>query len=856
MVELKLNSHAGLSIIARAILSGDDMAQAAALEYRAFISYSHADTRWAKWLHSGLESFRIDSDLVGRETAMGEVPKTLRPIFRDRDDFTAGHSLTEQTLAALDAAAALIVICSPDAAASHYVNEEIRLFKSRHPDRPVIPLIVAGKPDEPDLECFPQALKFKLDADGQIVGEAAELLAADVREEGDGKHLAMAKVVAGLLGVSSDQIFRRAERERRRRARLKGGVAAAFVILVAVAGAFAFFDYQKRQTLADIEALVAKYSIVSTAEAAVPGAKQSLTQAITSIAQGASQDLRYAKALALLKEGKPREAEPLLAAVFEDKKKLAAKRNTEAAEAARNLASIAGISDLKKARKYYAEAAALDPENLYGMLQHATSESLGGSLDESESAFRRAIELAEARQDDASLQWAHWGLGTIRLARDDLTEALTELDTAEKIAQRHASADPENTEWQGKLAMSRKGVGDVFKTQGKFNEALKAYRESFAIYARLAENDPGNAVWDMDKVLSYQSIGDVLLKQGNPVDALASYQESLIIIERRMEADPDNDGWNLNKAMALKAIGDVRKAQGDVAGALRAYGDNLAIYKQRTEADPSSILWKAGLGAALFTIGDVMREQGRLDEALNAYRLALAISKREAEADPNTAAWQNSFLWAYVKIGDVLVKQDKLDEALSFYEDSLESFQSMSQADPGNAARKSNLAVAYERIGDVLKAQGRLEEALDSQRSGLAIREELARAYPDVMGWQRDLSISQERIGDILLDLDRVPEATAAFEKRLAIAEQLAGKDPSNTLWQSDLAISHGRVALGRSRQGETRQALEGFRKARDIIARLRKQSPNDASLPSLEWYDAQIAKMGAAGAAAPENAP
>jgi TIR domain len=61
------------------------------------------------------------------------IPSALRPVFRDRDDFTAGNALTEQTLAALDAAQALIVICSPSAAKSRYVNEEIRQFKSRYP---------------------------------------------------------------------------------------------------------------------------------------------------------------------------------------------------------------------------------------------------------------------------------------------------------------------------------------------------------------------------------------------------------------------------------------------------------------------------------------------------------------------------------------------------------------------------------------------------------------------------------------------------------------------------------------------------------------------------------------------------
>jgi hypothetical protein len=73
------------------------MAAPVEFRYRAFISYKHADTKWANWLHGRLEGFRIDSDLIGRETPMGLIPKTLRPIFRDRDDFTAGHSLSEQT---------------------------------------------------------------------------------------------------------------------------------------------------------------------------------------------------------------------------------------------------------------------------------------------------------------------------------------------------------------------------------------------------------------------------------------------------------------------------------------------------------------------------------------------------------------------------------------------------------------------------------------------------------------------------------------------------------------------------------------------------------------------------------------
>jgi hypothetical protein len=131
-------------------------------KYHAFLSYSHADTPMAEWLHSHLESFPL-SGLAGRVTASGQVPKQLRPVFRDREDFSAGHTLNDQTVAALEASAALILLCSPASAKSRYVNEEVRLFKHRCSERQIVPVILTGKPDNLEQECFPTALKFELD---------------------------------------------------------------------------------------------------------------------------------------------------------------------------------------------------------------------------------------------------------------------------------------------------------------------------------------------------------------------------------------------------------------------------------------------------------------------------------------------------------------------------------------------------------------------------------------------------------------------------------------------------------------------------------------------------------------------
>jgi hypothetical protein len=204
----------------------------AAIKYRAFLSYSHRDAAWAKWLHKALEGYRIDKDLIGRETPHGAIPKTLRPIFRDREDFSAGHSLTDQTRAALEASQFLIAICSPNAARSVYVNEEIRSFKAMGRAANVISLIVDGIPGDPERECFPPAIRFKLDIAGGLTSEREEPIAADARAQGDGEETAKRKIVAGLLGVGLDEIMRRAERARKRRNRFRLSAAAATVLVI------------------------------------------------------------------------------------------------------------------------------------------------------------------------------------------------------------------------------------------------------------------------------------------------------------------------------------------------------------------------------------------------------------------------------------------------------------------------------------------------------------------------------------------------------------------------------------------------------------------------------------------------
>ena len=195
------------------------------IRYRAFLSYSHRDRRFAEWLHRELETYRVPKRMVGAPTKLGLVPARLHPIFKDREELSASGSLGEAITAALSHASALIVVCSPAAAASPWVNEEVRTFKQMHGPSHVFAVITDGEPGasqvpgQEDQECFPPALRFTVGDDGKLTDIPAEPIAADLRPEGDGKRIGKLKIVAGLIGVGLDEVVQREAQRRHRRLR-------------------------------------------------------------------------------------------------------------------------------------------------------------------------------------------------------------------------------------------------------------------------------------------------------------------------------------------------------------------------------------------------------------------------------------------------------------------------------------------------------------------------------------------------------------------------------------------------------------------------------------------------------------
>ncbi len=217
--------------------------------YKAYLSYSHADQQSADWLHRALEGYRVPKHLraAGSGTA---VPESLAPVFKDREDLSSAASLSETLQQALEQSGALVVLCSPDAAASRWVNEEIRTFRSLRGCDRIFCVIVGGSPEASPGEggCFPPALFEGVEESNR------EPLAADARDFADGKRLALLKVAAGLLGVPLDDLRRR-DLARRRRQRLV--LAAAGIAALALAGLTLNAKLAERQERAQAEQMAA-----------------------------------------------------------------------------------------------------------------------------------------------------------------------------------------------------------------------------------------------------------------------------------------------------------------------------------------------------------------------------------------------------------------------------------------------------------------------------------------------------------------------------------------------------------------------------------------------------------------------
>jgi len=541
-------------------------------KYRAYISYSHCDERWAIWLHRALESYRVPRKLVGTKTGQGTVPARIRPVFRDRDDLSSATDLGGTVKQALTDSENMIVVCSPDAAASFWVNEEIRQFASLGRAKQIFCIIVDGEPPGPGVPstCFPAALAE--------VG-LQEPLAADVRKWADGKHLSKLKLVAGMLGLPLDQLRRR-DLQKRQKIWTLAAVASVAVLAVLILAITARIAAQQRRVSGEslvsykLNELRTMLNVADNPEDLTRLSQwneQELSQLIASA--GTGKDALMQMALELRKQGN-------------DLYKL---KEFDGA-----------MQKFQQSWALLAESYRRDRNNQSAFFQLGQAEFyIGqiymdrGELDEAEKAFMsyaeitRRLILLQPENSEWVLEMAYalTNLGGLenRTENGDPERSLQLMQSALEYNQIALVLDPQSETYKSELGQSHAFLADAQRDVCDLEGALLSRQKNVSLEQDMFANDSENPRRSQRLAWALSGYSVVQREMGHVDEAIESLEKVLQFMEPVLLQNPDDKKIVSYVLLRKHRLAMLRADKGEIeqaTQAMEALGEEWRLYFQ------------------------------------------------------------------------------------------------------------------------------------------------------------------------------------------------------------------------------------------------------------------------------------
>lgn len=659
-----------------------------ARHYRAFISYSHEDSRAAIRLHRSLEGYRVPERLRSVPGEFGPVPERLSPIFCDREDLASSADLGERVRGALADSEALIVVCSPAAARSRWVNEEILAFRQRGDGRRVFSLIVSGEPNAGDeRECFPPALRgvgVPRDRNGR---PPAEPIAADMRQGKDGPKRARLKLIAGLLGIGFDALR---QREAQRRQRKLIAIAVASLAGMTLALVLAATAWIERNNALRQQAL---------AEIATQNAQRRQTQ-----------------------------AESLLGFLFDElRPKL---------EKVGRLDLLETIDD--NAEKYFASLPPGDFNDGTLARQEQMLTSIGQvrlsqarfheALDSFQNAYVRSSELADRHPRDGARLFdrgqAEYWIGYVHWQSRDLDQAQIWLTHYRDTSHEVYALDPSNLDWEHELGYGDHNLAALELDRGLLESAAAGFERARKTFESMLARNPDDAqfAFDVADEISWQGkVEEQLGHLAQATELLADRSERLRAISAK---NPNEPKWKVEWSTAQVMQSDLLRVRGRFDEALAVANEAVERLKPLTALDPSNKEWSQDYLYAL-----LMRAAAQVGTGKPAAARADLVS-----AQPLL----DSFAGAQTQ--DRHVRRDLLDAGtlrilvalqggdLGAARSASDSLHLLSDAEPTSAEDAGRYALSQVAAGMAAVAAGRASDAEVYFSAGRRVLEPLAHA--------------------------------------------------------------------------------------------------------------------------------
>ena len=646
--------------------------------YFAFISYSHADERWSRWLHRALETYRVPKRLIGRATDQGPVPGRLAPVFRDRDELTGGADLSSKVSAALEASRCLIVICSPSAARSRWVDEEVRVFKRMGRSDRIFTLIVDGEPNaaarpgHEQQECFAPSLRFQLESDGALSTRRAEPIAADVRPGKDGKAGAKLKLIAGLLGTGLDDLK---QREHRRQQKRLLAITAASLAGTLVTGMLAITAWLARQDAVR------------------------------------SRD----------------RAEDLIGFMLGDFR--------QQLEPLGKLELLKNVGD--KAMAYFSSLNERDITDESLLRRAEALRQIGdvrlslGEFGPALAAFQDSLALSQtlSRRSPDNQDWlfalgnAWFWVGNTHWQKGDLEAAVAPMTEYLKAADRLVQLDARNRKWQLERGYALGSLGALAFARGNSDEAIRKYEAARDVTERLLVDAPTDLELLRSRIEYHSWLASIRESRGELLSARDLHAETLQLTRDLLVMQPDDRRLWEEEVLRRKLYGNVLLLMGQLDEADSVMSDAVTRMRTLIEIDPANAMWQRQLASVLEHEARVLRASGRCGAALPLIDEGLATIARIADKAAEMRAAGLTRLALRNDKASCLLVAGRAEEAARMLDASLAETAAPSRTRVDFVAYASALATTRYLAGDSSSANGQPDGARKQWEAGLALLE-------------------------------------------------------------------------------------------------------------------------------------
>lgn len=634
-----------------------------AAAYWAFLSYSNHDRASAIWLQRTLESYTVPRRLVGRPTPAGPAPRHFRPIFRDRTELAASADLIARISHALAESAYLIVVCSPNAAKSQWVDEEVVRFRALHGDARILTVIVAGGADSGHHDYFPPALRCRDASEG--AAERHEPIAADLRVIGDGRRMARYKLLAGMLGVGLDELVRRdAQRRYRQLTVITAASLVALVLTGALATAALLARNDARSQRSHAEGLI-EFMLTDLRKKLEP------TGGLSAMDGVGREALKYYEA--------------------------------------QNLADLDAQSLGRRARAL----------RLMGEIRVQRGD-LSAALEGFEQASATTGELLARSPTDGAAIFNHaqniFWVGEIARQRGDLKQAAQSFQEYLRLAERLVAIDSGNDDWRAEVGYAHSARGILFMQEGLVPEAVGAFNRSLTVANDLARRHAGDANLQLELGQCHAWLADALQKSGRIAEARTHRKTEFDIYSAILEKDPTIRQARYATIVALQTLGRLALIEGDETGALADFTESVAQGEALLASERDNMDLSAVVAINQIDLGESLLTAGQLDAAITAHRRADALLGAALSHDADVAVWRNYRDRASLLEAEIAAASGRIAQAVRIAELVLSRLEGQAASNPERFWLLERFRL---QLGDDLAALGRLQEARE-QWTGIA----------------------------------------------------------------------------------------------------------------------------------------